>query len=261
MITGIDHVVILVRDLAAAMDDYGRLGFTVVYGGAHPGGTHNALIAFEDGSYLELIAFQDPDAPHDHPWHDALARGEGLVAFAIGSTDLAADLEAARSRGLTVGAIQDGGRERPDGARLAWRTAGIGAGKRGRERPFAIEDVTPREWRVASGWQARHGNSVVGIGDVTLVVGDLDRAVADLVTVLDVPSPPLPTGGGTRHATLATPRGTLVLIQPDEGEMAETQRERGDYLAAATLLQMAQGGEPAYEPDRAHGADLGFRPA
>ena len=49
----IDHLVIMVRDLGAAIRDYSELGFTVVPGGSHPTGTHNALIAFADGSYLE----------------------------------------------------------------------------------------------------------------------------------------------------------------------------------------------------------------
>ena len=57
MITGIDHLVIAVKDLEAATRAYGELGFTVVPGGRHPVGTYNTLIAFADGSYLELIGF------------------------------------------------------------------------------------------------------------------------------------------------------------------------------------------------------------
>ena len=57
MIQGIDHLVIVVKDLDQATRDYRELGFNVVAGGQHPVGSHNALIAFEDGSYLEIIAF------------------------------------------------------------------------------------------------------------------------------------------------------------------------------------------------------------
>jgi catechol 2,3-dioxygenase-like lactoylglutathione lyase family enzyme len=54
----LDHVVILVAELERAIADYTTLGFTVQRGGTHAGGsTHNALVGFADGSYLELIAF------------------------------------------------------------------------------------------------------------------------------------------------------------------------------------------------------------
>ena len=60
MLTRLDHLVILVRDLGRAVREYEKLGFTVIPGGEHADGlTHNALICFEDGSYLELVAFLD----------------------------------------------------------------------------------------------------------------------------------------------------------------------------------------------------------
>ena len=70
MLKGIDHLVIVVPELEAAVATYRGLGFTVVPGGRHPIGTHNALIAFTDGSYLELIAFFEPNA--QHRWHQRL---------------------------------------------------------------------------------------------------------------------------------------------------------------------------------------------
>jgi len=66
MLKGIDHLVIVVKDLPQAAKDYEQLGFTAVLGGRHPVGSHNALIAFRDGSYLDIIAFYR-EAP-DHRW-------------------------------------------------------------------------------------------------------------------------------------------------------------------------------------------------
>jgi hypothetical protein len=262
MMTGIDHVVILVRDLDMAMDDYGRLGFTVERGGTHPGGTHNALIAFADGAYLELIAFQQPDQPHAHPWYDALRHGEGLVAFALGSSDLAADAAAIRARGVAVDGPGDGSRLRPDGARLEWRNAGVGTGPRGRQLPFLIEDVTPHSLRVASGPLARHAKSVVSLVDVTLAVTDLTRPAADLAAVLDQPASAVTETAGVRQIRFATPRGAIILAQPttQDDALAAAVAARGDHLYAATLGTMRQGGEPAFNADLAHGANLHFVP-
>ena len=69
MLTRLDHLVILVRDLGSTVRDYEGLGFTVTPGGEHADGlTRNALIPFEDGSYLELVAFLDPHDPRDNVW-------------------------------------------------------------------------------------------------------------------------------------------------------------------------------------------------
>src|SRR5262249_58019959 len=57
MLTGIDHLVVAVPDLDAAIESYQSVGFHVVRGGRHQVGTHNALVPFADGVYLELIAF------------------------------------------------------------------------------------------------------------------------------------------------------------------------------------------------------------
>ena len=54
MLRQLDHVVFVVRDLPGAIDDYRRRGFTVTPGGEHVDRqTHNAVIPFADGSYLE----------------------------------------------------------------------------------------------------------------------------------------------------------------------------------------------------------------
>jgi catechol 2,3-dioxygenase-like lactoylglutathione lyase family enzyme len=55
VLTRLDHLVILVRDLDRAVRGYEGLGFAVTPGGEHADGlTRNALIPFRDGSHLEL---------------------------------------------------------------------------------------------------------------------------------------------------------------------------------------------------------------
>ena len=53
----LDHVILVVSDLQIATSQFTQLGFSVIAGGVHSGGlTHNALIPFPDGTYLELLA-------------------------------------------------------------------------------------------------------------------------------------------------------------------------------------------------------------
>jgi hypothetical protein len=60
VITGPDHLVLLVNDLDNAIKTWRNLGFDARSGGEHPTtGTYNALVALADGTYLEILAFKD----------------------------------------------------------------------------------------------------------------------------------------------------------------------------------------------------------
>lgn len=179
MLTHLDHLVILVRDLAQAVDDYAALGFTVTPGGTHADGlTHNALITFADGTYLELIAFVDPSKPGDNTWgwRRYLDAGGGLIDYCVASDDLAADVQRLQAQGFTLKGPTEGGRKRPDGEELRWLSASFW--QAGRELPFLIQDLTPRELRVPGGSAAQHTNGVTGIRELTIVTADLDRSSA-----------------------------------------------------------------------------------
>jgi len=179
MLTRLDHLVILVRDLTQAVNDYTALGFTVTPGGTHADGlSHNALIVFADGTYLELIAFRDPDDPRDNVWgwRRFLGTGGGLIDYCVASDDLAADVPAFQAQGFTAQGPTAGGRKRPDGAELRWLSATFW--QAGRELPFLIEDVSPRELRVPGIAAAQHANGATGIRELTIATADLDRIAA-----------------------------------------------------------------------------------
>src|ERR1051325_5422301 len=100
MLLGVDHIVIAVRELDRAIEDYKHLGFTVVPGGRHPVGTYNGLIAFADGSYIELISFYR-DNP-EHRWWAFLQKREGLVDFCFRTNDLLGDTAKLRRAGVNI---------------------------------------------------------------------------------------------------------------------------------------------------------------
>jgi hypothetical protein len=170
MITGLDHVVRVVLDLDAAVTEQRQRGFTVTPGGEHAGGlTHNALVGFQDGSYLELIAFHDLAAAHGkHSWAPVAERGGGWADFALLSNDLRQDVTALGD--LVARPPEEGGRQRPDGLGIAWRVARLH-----RPLPFLIEDLTARELRVPGGDAAKHANKVSRIGGVVLGATDPQR--------------------------------------------------------------------------------------
>lgn len=124
----LDHVVHAVHNREEAAGVLRARGLHVVTGGEHPNwGTHNALAYFEDLSYIELIAVQDPvvAAASDFggPILRFLEQGEGACTVALRTTAIEADVARLRSRGIAMGDPKDGSRRLPDGRMLTWRLA------------------------------------------------------------------------------------------------------------------------------------------
>jgi catechol 2,3-dioxygenase-like lactoylglutathione lyase family enzyme len=185
VLTRLDHLVILVRDLDRAVRDYERLGFRVTLGGEHADGlTHNALIPFRDGSYLELVAFVDSEDPRDNVWgwRAFLPSGGGLIDYCAASNDLGAEIRRLEERGLSLEGPVDGGRRLPDGTEIRWRIACIR--QDGRLLPFLIEDLTPRSLRVPGGPAAEHANGATGISRLELATDAVEAAARDLAALI-----------------------------------------------------------------------------
>lgn len=99
-IVGIDHAVIMVRDLDRAAENWKHLGFTV-----SPRGTHSAKMGsgnytiMLDPDYIELLGVL-ADTEHNAPARAFLAkRGEGIERIAFTAVDSAAGAEEIRARG------------------------------------------------------------------------------------------------------------------------------------------------------------------
>ena len=115
MLHSFDHAVIAVRDLAAATERAASLlGRPPSWLGSHPGaGTANALFRLEN-CYLELLA-REGDGPVGRQVAAAVEeRGEGLLAFAFGTDDVAAFALDLRRRGIAVPDPSEGEGHRAD---------------------------------------------------------------------------------------------------------------------------------------------------
>ena len=196
MLTRLDHLVILVGDLEFASADYERLGFAVTPGGEHADGlTRNALVPFQDGTYLELVSFLDPEDPTDNVWGwRRFYPQEGLIDYCAASDDLDADVRRLASLGFGVEGPEDGGRRLPDGTNIRWRSARIR--QEGRVFPFLIEDLTPRELRVPGGPETRHRNGAIGVSHLEISVPDKESAANSLAALADK-VPPVRLGSCT----------------------------------------------------------------
>lgn len=223
----LDHIVIAVSDLDQAVVDFASLGFTIAPGGEHHGGaSHNALVIFQDGAYLELIAFRR-QAPDNRWWSTLDAAGEGFVDFALSPQDVARDIEAARARGLAMQGPIEGGRLRPDGVRLDWRLARPPS----TDLPFWCADVTPRNLRVPEGALRDHPNGAAGVLRLRVLVKDIAVSATRYIALLGR------NAIARREGVASVSIGDVILELSEPRDAAErmTLEARGEGIVAATL--------------------------
>ena len=98
-VIGIDHAVVMVRNLDQAAANWKRLGFTV-----SPRGTHSAKMGsgnytiMLDPDYIELLGVL-AETEHNAPARAFLAQREGIERIAFTAVDSAAGAEEIRARG------------------------------------------------------------------------------------------------------------------------------------------------------------------
>ncbi|MBM3568517.1 MAG: VOC family protein [Alphaproteobacteria bacterium] len=176
-LAGIDHAVVLVRDLEGARTSFARLGFTATPRGTHSAhmGTGNHCLMFES-DYIELLGILKP-TDLNAGWRRQLELREGVAALALATSDAGRSYEALTERGLEPSDPIAFSRpvDLPEGkAEAAFRIVRLpeaavpGAGL------FVCGHLTRGAvWRPE--WQA-HANGAVGIALVTVAVPDPDAA-------------------------------------------------------------------------------------
>lgn len=255
MILGIDHLVIVVKDLAQATRDFEGLGFTVVPGGQHPVGSHNSLISFSDGSYLEIISFYREAI--DHRWWESLEKGEGLIDYCLQTDDLRGDTQKLRQAGVAINDPVPWSRKRPDGYELKWLLA-LATGSHRGVAPFLIEDTTPRTERIPQ--QMLHKNGAFGIGTLTVAVGELSKVEQWYQTLLGTAGMPFDDemldAKGVRF-TIGSHHVEFVMPTDAASPLVNWMREHGPSPYAATLLTHTVQTD-LLDLNLTHGANLSF---
>lgn len=128
MLTGFDHVTIVVHQLDAAVQSYERLlGTSPSWRGTHPElGTQGALFGLSN-ALIELTG-PNGDAPEAAGMRAWLAeRGEGLQAIAFSTADATACSTSLRERGLRATAPQAGSARSIDAVIRSYRTVELSA--------------------------------------------------------------------------------------------------------------------------------------
>jgi hypothetical protein len=230
----VDHALFAWPDHEEVLAACEAVGLDPTFGGVHDGGeTQNALVAFPDGSYLELMTPTDPGTEPD--------RWAGIVDHWCGPEHwcIRADVRALLGRTIAAGAPVDGphpgSRERPDGTRVEWVTGSYGPPHLRGVLPFAITDRTPQGYRIPDG--AVTDGPLTGVAEVLVGVESIEgatewfRRLHGFPTPVDVATP--------LAADVATVPGQPVsFVAPTVGSalaarLAETGQQPLAFLLAA----------------------------
>jgi len=187
-VIGIDHAVVMVRDLDQAAVTWKQLGFTVSPRGTHSAhmGTGNYTMML-DPDYLELLGVLAP-TEHNAPARAMLEKREGIERVAFTAVDSAAGAEEIRARGYAPIGPTDFERPvtMPDGTLSAakfrtfqWPVAEAPAGM----RIFACQHKT-RETVWIPGLM-KHANGAKRLRQVLLVAPEPAKEAAHLSKMID----------------------------------------------------------------------------
>ena len=171
-INGIDHGMIVVRDLDTAAATYSRLGFTVTGLGLHTGlGTANRLVMLGD-DYVELLGVREPNEWNEQ-FRACLEQREGLWMVALSSPDATAAYRQFHAVGIPVHEPFRFTRpvETPDvKGDASFCITRLDPLATPHADLFLVQHFTPElVWHPT--WQA-HDNGALGIRDITITVAD-----------------------------------------------------------------------------------------
>jgi hypothetical protein len=188
-VVGIDHAVVMVKELDKAAENWKRLGFTISPRGTHSAhmGSGNYTIMF-DPDYMELLGVLT-ETEHNAPARAFLAKhGDGIERVAFTAIDAAAGAEEIRTRGFAPIGPTDFERPvtMPDGTLSAakfrtfqWPTAEAPSGV----RIFACQHKTRETVWIPE--LMKHANGAKRLRQVLIATQEAAKDAAHLARMID----------------------------------------------------------------------------
>ena len=215
-ISGLDHLIIGVRDLEAARLQWARLGFNSTPRGRHVGwATANYCIMFER-DYLELLGIVDPKAFTNGLDRQLDEAGEGMLGIALATSDAAATAAAWQAAGLGSAKPRSLTRqlesETPP-VELRFANVMLDPSERAGLNLFACAHLTPGPMRRAA-W-LNHPNGAERIAGLTVIADAVEPLAAFAARI--VGSAALTRTDGVQ--TVQTGSCPIMLATPDDAAL------------------------------------------
>ena len=221
---GLDHLVVVARDLDRLVHFYKDLGFTVGARNRHDWGTLNNIVQF-DGCFLELLTTEEGFSPPSEadpinqfagPLSDYLGRREGIAMSVLESHDAAQDqahFDTSGIAGPSTFFFERRGK-RPDGSdvHVAFSLAFARMAGHSNGGFFVCQQHFPEAF-----WNAafqRHANGVTGIRNLTFLAHDVVAATDFFQRYTGCSAADV--SGGEKH--IATERGQISIVDRDTAQ-------------------------------------------
>jgi len=196
-----DHAVIYVPHLEQAVRQFTALGFTVQLGGEHHH-TCNALIIFNDQSYIELLALKPSwrrpllllaarlgwvdylaNSKKDISWRllPWIVKRYGAIDWCVRTVSIDKTLKRLATTDIPILKSQSYERTRPDGTLVKWLLGGA----QDLDLPYLIEDKTTLNVRVPLGVHTSHPNGAMSLRQINVSSIDTSRTARALSTLLN----------------------------------------------------------------------------
>lgn len=255
-ILGIDHAVVVVRDLDRAEDTWSRLGFRLTPRGYHTLGSQNHCLMFAN-DYIELLAVPRPHPATQH-FTEFLSAGDGLASIALATDDARGAHAELAMAGIAPSEPVDFSRPvvLPEGTRdAAFRIVHLPPALTPGSRSFVCEHFTRDVvWRPE---YTRHPLGVTGLAAIAVISGDVPGTAGAYAGLFDVE--PQQIAEGLRIDTGTGPGAACIAVTGARrlgARLKDVQLPvRQGPLLAALFFRV---------PDRAAAADVlrrgGFSP-
>jgi catechol 2,3-dioxygenase-like lactoylglutathione lyase family enzyme len=210
-----DHLIALVNDIDKAAADYAALGFTILErNDSQHGSAAYRFVCLDDGSYILITAFTDPEALKKHRLGPVLAAGEGWgdYSFTVDSVEvLGKQLE---TMGSKIAAPVDVGNTLADGSKWGLKLMMTGRGTGGDDAlPFVVEDVIGREYRIPAA--VPHENGATGIARMVISSQTPEQTARVLATQMGLSAQAAATYEGRATFEIVDAGYTVTVFEDD----------------------------------------------
>lgn len=242
MFLGHDHTIYLVPDadnLDSVCQAFSGAGFLLTERddtGRDSAPSMQRLISFEDGSYIEILAFRTAQARQMHRFSAQMNQGAGWADYVLQTDNLEADICLQHAAGFPVLGPNLNEKTLMNGRSWCVKLALIGIGAGYPALPLLLEDTFGRELRIPQ-HATTHPNGITGTLGVTLSIDNMDEARKQFMPLFGAGAAvPSIRYENRRRYVFGQERWVDIVQSHNQDQVTSRYPSKYDWFSGTTLL-------------------------